>query len=234
MTVLKTAPRRPRTPPRRSAAPRRAATPRRGSKAWHAARRRERQIRALTILAAVGVAGVLVGIAVIPPPRAELPTLSTIVVDPATVTDFGAVGYDAEQLHNAAVIVDAGADLGLGARDQTIGVMTAIGESSLRNIDYGDWETSRQRNPDGTPTSSIGLFQQQDWWATRDVRLDPHASATLFFQAMLRKVPDPARTDTEPTIVAHRTQINEDPQHYARYWNDAVRIVAALYERGQD
>lgn len=135
-------------------------------------------------------------------------------------------GYGVEQLSNACTIIGAGRDLGLDERDQTIAVMTAMGESSLRNIDYGDWETSGVRNPDGSPTTSIGLFQQQDEWGAREARLDPYTSATLFYRAMLRRVPD--RASIEPTLVAHRTQVNADPLHYARYWDRAVRVVAAV------
>ena len=38
----------------------------------------------------------------------------------------------------SATIIQAGADLGLGVRDQTIGVMTAMGESSLQILEHGD------------------------------------------------------------------------------------------------
>ncbi|MCT9819572.1 peptidase M23 [Microbacterium sp. W1N] len=132
--------------------------------------------------------------------------------------------YSDAQLANAQTIIAAGRDAGFGDRDVTIAVMTALGESSLRNIDYGDWETSGVTNPDGTRTTSIGLFQQQDGWGTREQRLDPYTAATLFYRAMERRVPD--RASVEPTLVAHRTQVNKDPQHYARYWDDAARIVA--------
>lgn len=135
-------------------------------------------------------------------------------------------GYGLEELSHACSILAAGRDLGLGERDQTIAVMTAMGESSLRNIDYGDWETSGVTNPDGTRTTSIGLFQQQDNWGSREERLDPYTSATLFFHAMTRRVPE--RAELEPTLVAHRTQVNDDPSHYARFWDSAVRVVAAL------
>jgi hypothetical protein len=104
--------------------------------------------------------------------------------------------------------------------------MTAMGESSLRNIDYGDWETSGVTNPDGSRTTSIGLFQQQDSWGTREARLDPYTAASIFYRAMTVRVPD--RATTEPTLVAHLTQINADPLHYARYWDRAARVVAAL------
>lgn len=135
-------------------------------------------------------------------------------------------GYGVAQLGNACTILIAGRDLGFDSRDQTIAVMTAMGESSLRNIDYGDWETSGVTNPDGSRTTSIGLFQQQDNWGTREQRLDPYTAATMFYRAMAARVPD--RAALEPTIVAHTTQVNADPSHYARYWDAAVRAVAAV------
>ena len=136
--------------------------------------------------------------------------------------------YDDEQLCNASTIIEAGSSLGLSTRDQAIAVMTAIGESSLRNIPYGDWETSGVRNPDGSPTTSIGLFQQQDEWGSREERLDPRTAATLFYRAMTERVPQPERDALAPTLVAHRTQVNDDPLHYADYWPAAVTVVEKL------
>jgi hypothetical protein len=145
---------------------------------------------------------------------------------PPPIIEPAVAGYRFEQLTNACTILAAGRDLGFDARDQTIAVMTAMGESSLRNIDYGDWETSGVTNPDGSRTTSIGLFQQQDSWGTREARLDPYTAATVFYRAMAERVPD--RAAVEPTLVAHRTQVNADPYHYARYWDRAVRVVAAV------
>ena len=81
-------------------------------------------------------------------------------------------------------------------------------------------------NPDGSRTTPIGLFQQQDAWGPRDARLDPYTAAALFYRAMIDRVPD--RDALEPTIVANRTQINQDPDHYARYWPRAVALIEAL------
>jgi murein DD-endopeptidase MepM/ murein hydrolase activator NlpD len=150
----------------------------------------------------------------------------SVTIDPGSVPQTEIAGYGHEQLVNAAHVIQAGKDEGLTVRDQTIGVMTAMGESSLRNIDYGDWETGGVTNPDGSRTTSIGLFQQQDGWGTREERLDPYVTSTKFFQAMIQKVPD--RESLEPTIVAHRTQVNADPYHYERYWAPAVQIVEGL------
>ncbi|WP_286219568.1 M23 family metallopeptidase [Paraoerskovia sediminicola] len=126
-------------------------------------------------------------------------------------------GYSAEQLANAAQILEAGKALGLGARDQTIGVMTALGESGLVVVDHGDLA-----GPD-----SRGLFQQRDngAWGSYADRMDPFTSATNFFTAMSRV---DGRQSLEPTIVAHRTQANADPFHYARFWDPAIAIVEAL------
>ena len=143
-----------------------------------------------------------------------------------TFPPLGIHGWRGEQLENAAIIVRTAQGMGLERDGQILGVMAAMGESSLRNIDYGDWETSGVTNPDGSRTTSIGLFQQQDGWGSREARLDPYSAATIFYRAMLARVPD--RAELEPTLVAHRTQVNTDPQHYARYWDRAVRVVAAL------
>ena len=73
-------------------------------------------------------------------------------------------GYDDEQIANAAAIVRAGADLGMSRRDQTIGVMVAIGESTLYALDYGDEAGADSR----------GLFQQRDngAWGTYADRME--------------------------------------------------------------
>lgn len=142
---------------------------------------------------------------------------NSVTIDPGSVPDTTIGGYSHEQLVNAAHIIEAGKALGLNARDQTIGVMTAMGESTLRVIDYGD----------GAGPDSRGLFQQRanGAWGSYEDRMDPYISATNFFKVMM-KIPE--RESLEPTIVAHRTQINADPYHYEKYWDTAVQIVEAI------
>lgn len=129
----------------------------------------------------------------------------------------GGITYRAEQLAIAAQVIQAGADLGISARGQTIGVMTAIGESSLTNVDYGD-----KVGPD-----SRGVFQQRanGAWGSYEDRMNPYVAATNFYRALLAV---PGWETLAPTIAAHRTQRNADPYHYERYWDDAVAIVGAL------
>lgn len=148
-------------------------------------------------------------------------------VDPEKVPTEPVAGYSGEQLTNAALIMNAAVPLGLDRQAQVIGVMTAMGESSLRNIGYGD-DINGVTNPDGTPTCSLGLFQQQ-WclgsWGTRDQVMDPTYAATQFFTRLA------AVTDwqsLEPTIAAHKVQRNADPYHYEKFFDAANQVVTAI------
>jgi hypothetical protein len=150
----------------------------------------------------------------------------TGIVDPAIVArgDFAVGAFEGEQLVNAAEVMNAATDAGLPQRAQVIGVMTAIGESSLRNLTYGD-DIYGVTNPDGSLTSSVGLFQQQSWWGSRSTRLDPYQSALLFFQ---RLGTVPGWESLPPTAAAHAVQRNADPDHYTRFFEPAALIVQTL------
>lgn len=126
-------------------------------------------------------------------------------------------GLSAEQVGNAKAVVAAGQAMGLSLRDAAIGVMTAMGESSLRVLDHGD-----KAGPD-----SRGLFQQRDngAWGSLADRMDPTRSATSFFTALARVG---NRASMTPTLVAHTVQRNADPNHYTRYWDRAVDAVSRL------
>lgn len=145
--------------------------------------------------------------------------------DPGTFPAAGVEGWSGEQLENAATIVRTASALGFGRDGQILGVMTAMGESSLRNIDYGDWETRGFRNPDGSRTTSIGLFQQQDWWGSVEERMDPATSATLFFERLARL---PGWQHLPPSHAIHRVQVNTDRDYYAQFEADAAAVVDTL------
>lgn len=137
-------------------------------------------------------------------------------LNPASAANLEPVaGYSGDQLVNAAAIITAGAAAGVNVKGQTLAVMTAMGESGLRNIDHGDLA-----GPD-----SRGLFQQRDTWGTLAQRLNPTESAGFFFQRLV-KVPN--WETLTPTLAAHAVQINADPNHYAAYYAPAETVVAAL------
>jgi murein DD-endopeptidase MepM/ murein hydrolase activator NlpD len=160
---------------------------------------------------------VVLGVGATPPACAAEGPAVAVNVDVGSVPEGPIAGYGGEQLVNAAYIMQAAKALNLTVRDQQIGVMTAMGESSLRVVDHGD-----AAGPD-----SRGLFQQRSngAWGSYADRMDPFISATNFFKAM---VDVEGRESLEPTIVAHRTQHNADPYHYRPYWDPARQVVAAL------
>ena len=125
--------------------------------------------------------------------------------------------YRGEQIANAAQVLLAARDLGVGERGQVIAVMTAIGESTLLNVDHGD-----AAGPD-----SRGILQQRanGAWGSYADRMNPYTAATNFLTALQR---GPGWESMPPTLAAHATQHNADPYHYQPFWDDAVRIVATL------
>lgn len=127
-------------------------------------------------------------------------------------------GYCQPQLQNAAEIIRAAKALGIGRRGQQIGVMTAIGESGLRNLTYGD-----RVGPD-----SRGLFQQRANWGPLAARMDPYTAATAFFRRMVGV----ERWNTRPaTEVAHLVQGNADPEYYTKFEVRAGLLVNDLDTR---
>ena len=173
------------------------------------------------LAAPLAVAMLLLGVIVLAdtsdrPAAAACGRSGGVTVDPAAVP-AAVAGYSGTQLVNAALILNAGQALGLSVRGQTLGVMTAMGESSLTVIDYGD-----AAGPD-----SRGLFQQRanGAWGSYADRMDPTVSATNFFRALLAV---PGWESMSPTQAAHRTQRNANPDHYTRYWDPAVAVVNAL------
>lgn len=142
-------------------------------------------------------------------------SVRAVNVDKSAVPDTMVAGYGRDQLVTAAQIMAAGADRGLSARDQQIALATAMGESSLQSLNYGD-----AVGPD-----SRGPFQQRDSWGPLEQRLDPYQSAGLFY-AQLEQVE--GRDQMAPTEAAHRVQRNADPNYYSQFWAPAGQVMAAL------
>jgi surface antigen len=138
-------------------------------------------------------------------------------------------GYGAEQLGNAAAIVRTGQQMGIPAEGLLIGVMTAMGESGLKNLAHGD-DIHGATNPDGSPTCSLGLFQQQ-WclpgspWGTKADVTDPGKAAAAFFKALLGLAGWQAM---DPDVAAHRVQGNYSPAGYTKYIGPAQAVLSAI------
>ncbi|MFF5450148.1 hypothetical protein ACFY40_02730 [Streptomyces sp. NPDC012950] len=125
--------------------------------------------------------------------------------------------FTPEQASNAATISAVGTTRGLPERAVTIALATALQESALRNIEYGDRD-------------SLGLFQQRPsmGWGTPEQIMDPVYSAGRFY-AGLEKVPGYSRLPL--TVAAQKVQKSGFPQAYAKHEPDAALLAAALTGR---
>lgn len=191
-------------------------------RAKHRRRARRRGLLPGILIGAVTLTALL---AVLVPIAASRAPLALCVSEPDSFPGSGVAGWQGDQLENAAIIVHTASEQGFGRDGQILGVMAAMGESTLHNLDYGDWETSGFTNPDGTRTTSIGLFQQQEWWGSVETRMDPAASAALFYGRLAGLE---GWQDMGPSDAIHRVQVNSDPNHYARFEEDAAAVVDAL------
>ncbi|GAA2349755.1 M23 family metallopeptidase [Dactylosporangium salmoneum] len=126
--------------------------------------------------------------------------------------------YDADQLHNASIIVDVGVRRGIPIRAAVIAVATAIQESNLRNL--GDLGPDNDHD-------SLGLFQQRpsQGWGTPEQIMNPEYASGRFYDALLAV----AGWQTLPlTRAAQAVQRSAYPDAYAKHEPDATAVVAAV------
>ncbi|GLY33413.1 lipoprotein [Kineosporia sp. NBRC 101731] len=126
---------------------------------------------------------------------------------------------DAQQLANAQIISAVGVSLGVSGRGQVIAIATAIQESRLRNLTYGDRD-------------SLGLFQQRAPWADAPVRTDPTSAARMFYtggQGGQRGLLDIAGWESMPlTQAAQAVQVSGHPEAYAQWEPVATTLVQSF------
>ena len=124
------------------------------------------------------------------------------------------VTFDPEQMHNAAMMVQLGERRGLPARAGTIAIATAIQESKLRNITYGDRD-------------SVGLFQQRpsQGWGTVEEILDPHYATNAFYDALVKV---DGWHDMVITEIAQEVQRSAFPEAYADHEHEGRAIASAV------
>ena len=131
---------------------------------------------------------------------------------------------DAEQQRNAKLIIQVGRQLGVPERGIAIALGTAMQESWLRNLDWGDRD-------------SLGLFQQRPstgWGTAAQVR-DPVRATRAFFGGP----GDPNGSRTRGLLdirgwqsmsfaqAAQAVQISAYPDRYARWEDDAYAWLKA-------
>lgn len=134
---------------------------------------------------------------------------------------YGGSRLNSEQLKNAAIIASVGSSM--GERAIRVGLMTALQESTLRNLSGGDRD-------------SVGLFQQRAPWGPFSARHNPRESAKMFFhggrggQRGLDDIPDWQRLSNG--AAAQRVQVSAFPGAYAKWSDEASAILGSLKAGG--
>jgi hypothetical protein len=124
-------------------------------------------------------------------------------------------GLTLKQIQNATAIINAGAQLHVPERGQTIAVMTALEASSLTNPPAGQAQG----------TGPLGLFGRVADQKSLATPSDPTTSALDFYRALVRVR---GWQNMPPTLAAHAAQRNLDPDAYTQWWPRAVTVVNAL------
>jgi len=125
---------------------------------------------------------------------------------------YGGINLSAEQLKNAATIIGVGKGMGANTSDLIVSIMTAMQESGLRNLNYGDRD-------------SIGLFQQRpsQGWGTVEQIMNPSYSSRKFFEHLLAMK---GRGKLSLTQQAQAVQRSGFPEAYAHWQAMAQQVVA--------
>lgn len=124
-------------------------------------------------------------------------------------------GYGPAQVGNAAVIVAVGRRMGVPERGRVVAVATAMQESGLRNLYYGDRD-------------SLGLFQQRpsQGWGSPALVMKPAYAAGRFYKGLLGVS---GWQVMSVSAAAQAVQRSAAPDAYARH-EPAARAVAAAVQ----
>lgn len=140
----------------------------------------------------------------------------TKILDGASGKDVHVEGLDlpAEQVPNAATIVATGLSLDVPTKGQIIALATAMQESRLRNLNYGDRD-------------SLGLFQQrpsQGWGTAQQIR-DPVYASEQFYKHLLKVDGWQQMTVTQAAQAVQKSAL---PDAYAQWESLATALQAAI------
>ncbi|PKT72308.1 hypothetical protein CW362_14550 [Streptomyces populi] len=140
----------------------------------------------------------------------------TKILDGASGKDVHVEGLDlpAEQVPNAQTIVAAGLSLDVPKKGQIIALATAMQESRLRNLNYGDRD-------------SLGLFQQrpsQGWGSAQQIR-DPVYASEQFYKHLLKVDGWQQMTVTQAAQAVQKSGL---PDAYAQWENLATALQEAI------
>lgn len=167
-------------------------------------RRRVAGALAVVLVAGLGVGAYLGGRSL----------LSAVSREDCRVTAAGSTfDWAPDQASNAAAITAIAVQRGLPPRAATIAIATAMQESKVRNVRYGDRD-------------SLGLFQQRpsQGWGTAEQILDPEYATNKFYDALVEVE---GYADMDVAVAAQEVQRSADGSAYAQHEAQA-RVTASV------
>lgn len=123
-------------------------------------------------------------------------------------------GLSTQQVANARIIAQVGADMGVPPPGEAIALATALQESGLRNLTYGDRD-------------SLGLFQQRpsQGWGTPAQILNPAHASRQFYTHLLQV---PGWRSMPTAQAAQAVQRSGAPDAYTKWDTEARALAVAL------
>jgi murein DD-endopeptidase MepM/ murein hydrolase activator NlpD len=144
-----------------------------------------------------------------------------ITGDAPAAGSYGNSTLTAEQTQNAYTIASVGASLGATRWDLEVAIMTALQESSLRNLRDGDRD-------------SAGLFQQrpsQGWGTVAEITNPSYATGAFFKGASTNKglfsYPKRQQEFTKGQA-AQKVQVSAHPSAYNQWEDEAIALLNAM------
>jgi peptidoglycan DL-endopeptidase CwlO len=138
---------------------------------------------------------------------------------PVATTGGQTITLDDDQLTNARTIIVTGRQLRVPDRGLVVGIATALQESTLRDLAYGDGD-------------SAGLFQQRSGWGSFGERTDPVTAASMFYTGGRAGQPGlldiPGWAGMSITAAAQAVQRSAFPLAYAKWETLAASLVRSV------
>lgn len=184
------------------------------------------QLHAVPVQAVLDANGLTTSSIIYPGQSIAIPMPASVVLAANTTSaaPTPSTALDAEQIANAALIISVGRELGVPDRGIAIALGTAMQESWLMNLDWGDRD-------------SLGLFQQRPsaGWGTPEEVRDPVRAARAFYGGpadpnglLTRGLLDiDGWQDMSFADAAQAVQISAYPDRYAQWEQPAYAWLAA-------
>lgn len=185
-------------------------------------------MKTVALAGGIGMVGALSAVMLLPLAMMATMGTSEVALTPVSSCTIGTSELtvdelDDEQRSNAAIILGVATELRVPPKGQAIAIATAMQESALRNLDYGDRD-------------SLGLFQQRPstGWGTPAQVTTPTYAAKAFFGGPGSPTRNtglldiPGWKDLDLTVAAQAVQRSAFPTAYAKWEGLANDVVSKL------